>query len=96
MDLTPEGLTRAAQRRGVPEHCISGLVRYVTDGVAPGDFLMAVLEGDLFEALGRADDTNIRALPEYGMFLWNDVPAICKGSPERVRAWINHNGMKGD
>jgi hypothetical protein len=54
MDLTPEGLTRAAQRRGVPGYCIGGLVRYVTDGVPPGDFLMAVLGGDLFEALGRA------------------------------------------
>jgi len=40
----------------------------------PGHFLAAVLKNDLFKAINRADDTNVKALKLYVMFLYNVAP----------------------
>lgn len=39
-----------------------------------GSFLTAVLANDLVEAAHRADSTNIRLLPNYASFLYNEMP----------------------
>lgn len=63
----------------LPEYMQPGVVRWVCFGVAPGDFLCAVIEGDLFEAAGRADDVNRRLLWEYAYVFHNGAPASSKG-----------------
>jgi hypothetical protein len=72
----------------VPEHDHGGLVRYLSQGVPPGDFLTAVLQNDLREALGRADDTNMHALPAIVAWLYNNAAAGSWGSRERFDDWI--------
>jgi hypothetical protein len=72
----------------IPEHMMAGLLRYIEHGVYPGDFLTAVLENDLKEAVGRADDANLQCLPAYVGYLYNEAPGLCWGTPERVRNWV--------
>ena len=46
-----------------------------TDGRAiPGDFLTALIIGDLYEAALRADDVNAKYLREYCKYLCNQLP----------------------
>jgi len=80
---------------GIPEYMRGALDRYIDQGIPGGDFLNAVLENDLMKALGRADDANVNALPDYGMFLYNQAPSTSYGSPERVKDWIASGGLQG-
>jgi len=79
----------------IPEHMVDGLVRYIVQGVPPGSFLTAVLSGDLFEALRRADDINQSALVGYARFLTNYAPIGSYGSPGSVTEWIKSGGIDG-
>jgi hypothetical protein len=75
----------------IPEHMMTG---YIERGVPVGDFLTAVLENNLSEACGRADDDNLENLPAYVAYLYNEAPSPCHGSPEKVRAWSAHFAPK--
>lgn len=87
-DPARERMEQAAADCGIPGYMIGGLVRYVFGRIPPGGFLRAVLENDLMGAAGKADEFNRPRLHTYCMFLYNYVPASCKGSPERVAAWL--------
>jgi len=64
------------------------LVRYATTGCPTGGFLYAVLSGgSLSEVAGRADEDNVKTLPELAAFVHAVLPSGCHGSPERVRRW---------
>jgi len=67
---------------------IDGLRRYADDGIPPGGFLMAVLENNLMEAFGRADEQNTLDMVEIAAYVYNEIPSVCHGSPERVTAWL--------
>ena len=82
-----EYLTRL-RRAGVPEHLHSGLVNYFVHHISPGHFLTAVLENNLCEAMGRADETSRAGLFEIVNFLYNDVPFNSWGTPDRVDTWL--------
>lgn len=75
----------------VPEHDIPGLVRYIVDGVPMGSFLTAVMENDLMEAFGRADEENTLSMHKLMGFIYNHAPIGCHGSPEKVTKWINEH-----
>lgn len=72
----------------IPDYMMPGLTRYVEQGIEPGSFLYAVLCNDLKDACGRADENNLANLPAYAAWIYNEAPAQCHGSPERVQAWI--------
>jgi hypothetical protein len=55
-------------------HCLYAIVQWYDDGYPLGNFLTAVITNNLMEAVGRADDTNIKALPLYCSFLYNVMP----------------------
>ena len=61
---------------------------YVNHGLRPGDFLSAVIRNDLKEAVARADSENLRNLPAFVAYFYNEVPAICWGSSEAMDQWI--------
>jgi hypothetical protein len=67
---------------------IASIRRYADEHCPTGGFLEAVLSNDLKEAVGRADDENIRVIPEIVCYCYNEIPNRCWGSPERVRAWL--------
>ena len=72
----------------LPEHMRDTAQRYIEDKISPGGFFTAVLENKLFEALGRADDINRARIYDIVGFLYNEAPATCWGSPEKVRSWL--------
>lgn len=69
-------------------HLTDSLDRYANQRVPTGGFLRAVLENDLKESCARADDHNQRLIWEIVEYCWNELPATCWGSPERVAAWL--------
>ncbi len=69
------------------------LRRYVEHGYPTTQFLTAVLENDLMEAIVRADDDNLDALEAYCAWLRTYAPSACYGSADRVRDWIAAGGL---
>ena len=80
----------------LPDYMIGGVVRYVLYGIAPGSFLTAVIDGDLFMALRKADDNNKNALPAYAAFFYNYAPSDCFGSVHRRLEWVKKGGVIGN
>lgn len=72
----------------VRPNTLNAIDRYVTDGIPTGSFLEAVLCNDLMEAMGRADMGNRLALFEICDYIYNETPAACHGSGERVQYWL--------
>jgi hypothetical protein len=66
---------------------LANLNRWISHGVNPGHFLTAVLMNDLREAVVRADDDNLRALPEIVNWVRRNAPIGCWGSPQAVNRW---------
>lgn len=80
----------------IPAHMAGGVYRYVMHGARPGDFLYALFSGaGLTEVVSRADHENRAALLGWARFLYNHVPAHCKGTPAHVAAWIERGGVLG-
>ena len=71
----------------LPEYMMGGVKLWVLEAVPPGGFLTALLKNDFLGACGQADDNNSRLLWEWAGFLYNEVPAACKGSVEAVLNW---------
>lgn len=61
---------------------------YVKNGVPTGGFLKAVLENNLSESMGRADESSHENLFSICEYIYCYVPMECWGSPEKVLAWL--------
>lgn len=72
----------------IQEHMLESLKAYIEQHRPVGGFLTAVLENNLMEACGRADDDNLANLPAFCAYLYNDAPSACHGSPKKVQAWL--------
>jgi len=72
----------------LPEHMRGAMRRYIENRIAPGDFLTAVLNNDLMKSFALADHINRNRLHDFCYFLYNEAPAICYGSHEKVKAWL--------
>ena len=79
----------------LPPHMVDGARRYIEHGIMPGGFMMAVLDNDLGGAFARADEVNTAAMKQWAMWLYNDAPGGCWGSPRITEAWMEHEGLKG-
>jgi hypothetical protein len=73
----------------------TGIVYYVTRGYEVGGFLTAVLENNLSAAVATADERSLAQLKHLMLFLWNEMPANCFGSKEKVKAWVRKGGLRG-
>jgi hypothetical protein len=71
-----------------PPNSQGGLERYYKDHIEPGGFLRAVLENDLFEAFGRADEENRVGLFYLCSWIYNNLPSASYGSREAVKLWL--------
>ena len=71
----------------IPEATMSSLQMYLEYGVNPGRFLTAVLENNLREAMGQADEDDLESLFHLVVYLYNEVSADAWGNRERVRAY---------
>ncbi len=80
----------------IPDELKRGLDDYAQHGTPTGGFLRAVLANDLMEAVGRADDNNVRLLKEICSYIYNEMPSRhtgCWGSYEAVDAWIEKHRL---
>ena len=64
------------------------LEHYLMQGYAPGGFTTAVLAGDLFGAVGKADHWNKPAIAEIVQAVARSCPMNAYGSYEAVEAWL--------
>lgn len=77
----------------IPRHMHKTLTEYILFGRLSGDFLTAVVTGDLFGCVRSADDENMKHLMNYPKFLINAAPGGSFGSKEQVRNWITTGGL---
>lgn len=68
------------------------LVEYGKHGVPLGDFLTAVICNDWKEAIARADEHNLAGMHDIMIFMCNEMPMPCFGSPWKVIAWMDQHG----
>ena len=79
----------------IPEHIREAVQRYIEQGVLPGNFLQAVIRNDLIDSFARADDVNRSRLFDIVMFFYNEAPAGCWRSEEKMLAWHQKGGTRG-
>jgi hypothetical protein len=72
----------------IPDYMMDGIKRYIQKGIRPGHFLTAIITNDLSEACGRADDVNLRQIPAYVGYFYNEAPSHCWGSQEKMDRWM--------
>lgn len=72
----------------IPADMQGALIRYVDHGIDPGGFLGSVIDNDLEESIGRADQRNLPLIPVYVTWLVNRAPAGCHGSREKRIVWM--------
>ena len=81
----------------IPNRMMPGIKRYIEDGIQPSRFLTAVIQNNLSEACGQADDENIQNLPTYAAYFYNEAPSDCWGSKEKMKTWIDQKkGIKNE
>jgi hypothetical protein len=73
----------------IPERMMPGIKRYIEERIQPGRFLTAVICNNLKVAVMYADEENVRNLPAYVAYFYNETPSTCWGSEEEMKAWIN-------
>ena len=78
----------------IPLRMMPHLARYIQQHEPVGDFLTAVLCNDMKDACGRADDENLRNLPAYIAYLYNEAPSACWGSPAKVKEWLKADSKR--
>jgi len=79
----------------IPELTMSGITNFIHKGIMPGSFLGAVLENNLKQTYGNADENNLVAIPSIVQYLYNSCPGIAWGSAREVREWIEIGGLEG-
>jgi len=72
----------------IPMYMAEGLLRYINEGILPGDFLQGILTNDLVRAFSHADRENKGNIPAYVAWLYNNAPVGCWGSRIRVENWV--------
>lgn len=68
---------------------------YAKKGRGHGHFLMSCIENDLNGATSWADGENIDKIAAIAKYLYNQCPAPCWGSKEKVDHWMGSRGMEG-
>jgi len=63
---------------------VDALERYLNQGIMPGGFLTAVLENNLTNAFGRADEKNTNRMRDIVRYMYNHFPEYAWGSRAKV------------
>lgn len=81
--------------RGIRPNMLQSLMRYVQTGQQPGDFLCALLDNNLREAVTRADEENRHSLHNFCLLMYNYFPSLAWGSKEKREKWQEIGGLQG-
>ena len=87
MKLTEKQIAKMSEY-GIPERMQGGIIRYYENRLPPGDFLTAVINNDLKEAVGRADSENKVLLHAYIMWFYNQAPGGSWGYAGASDKWL--------
>lgn len=80
----------------IPERMRGGMIRYATKGIKPGDFLTAVIDNDLWEAVKNADAENVLLIGLYATWFRWVAPEECHGSRAKRIVWVQfHTAVNG-
>ena len=69
-----------------PTRIIDAILGHV-DRRRCGSFTTALLSNNL-SAILRADKESLAGIKDLVRFIYNEIPAECWGSPEKVSAWL--------
>ena len=78
------------------QYVADGIRNYIETGRPMGGFLTAVFENNLFGAVGKADLENRRDLTKLVIWIYNNAPMGCWGSPKKVSEWKGLNNENND
>jgi len=79
----------------IPERMMGGIQRYIEQGIEPGSFLSAIICNDLKGACAQADDENLRNIPAYIAYFYNESPMSCWGSWKIMERWMSIKNETG-
>lgn len=68
---------------------------WALDARIPGDFVKSLLENNLHKAVIGADPESLANLKDIVLYVVNEIPAPCWGSPEKMEKWVIKGGQKG-
>ena len=71
------------------------IIDYICTGRVTGGFMFALMSGNLYKAVQKADDTNRLQIVQLVEWIYNHAPIGCYGSEERVHAWVDKRGLTG-
>jgi len=91
----PQDVLDPAIMERVRPEISAAISRYVHTGCDVGGFLTAVIDNNLREALGRADDYNLETIHEIVKIFYNYCPSNCWGTRERREEWQRTGGLNG-
>lgn len=72
----------------IPQDMIETLKLYVENKIPPGSFTLSVLQGNLFNALGLADEYWKYHLYDLASYIVSKLPYNCYGSELQVLTWL--------
>jgi hypothetical protein len=67
---------------------VEALESYAKHGTPLGSFLEAVVSNDLKMACLHADMDNLRNLPAFAFYMYNEMPASSQGSNANYLGWL--------
>ena len=70
------------------DNCRGSLKRYMENQIETGGALRAILENDLFGAMGRLDLDHRDALHSTVKWIYNHLPVVAYGSRKKVDEWL--------
>jgi hypothetical protein len=92
MNLTKYSIKRIRETAGhwhVDAEYREPLINYLVHGFQPGSFWSAVLANDFKRAIQSSHSANtITALKAATGWIWDAFPAVSRGSPAAVNAWL--------
>ena len=91
--FTNEEVAAWTEKHKIPDYMREGIRHYLVEHEETGDFLRAVFENDLVEAIKRADDTNRQHLRSYCALLYWELPGRGQegspwGSAKAYKDWV--------
>jgi len=79
----------------IPPHMHMAVKNWVKYGRPGGGFLSAMMEHNVYDAIGRADLENQKAIVDWVKFMHNYLPGGCHGSEKTVSEWYRNGGLVG-
>ena len=77
----------------IRDQMMDAIRNYIDKQIHPGSFLTGVICNDLKMAVMCADDENIKNIPAFTSYFYNEAPSNCWGSMDIMNNWLKH-GLK--